>query len=153
MNLRKFLSSSSRASSTHRSSADGSAPDASARHASSQHAPSKNASEQTTIERRKYPRREAHVQIELHPENCDIPMHLETTDLSRGGCYIQLMTPLPVGMKAMAKLWLNDQPVVAHCRVVTRHPQFGNGIMFVDFEDHGEPVLNQYMDRLISGGQ
>jgi c-di-GMP-binding flagellar brake protein YcgR len=106
-------------------------------------------SDRGTLERRAHTRHDVHVQIELHPENCDFPMRLETTDLSRGGCYIQLMMPLPVGIKAIAKLWLGDQPIVAHCRVVTKHPQYGNGIMFVDFEDQGEPLLNRYIDKVV----
>jgi hypothetical protein len=33
--------------------------------------------------------------------------------------------------------------------VVTRHPSFGNGIMFLDFEGEGGQVLNRYVDKLI----
>ncbi len=65
-------------------------------------------------------------------------MRLETTDLSRGGCYVQLMMPSPVGLRLQATLWLDGYPIVVRGLVVTRHPQFGNGIMFVDFEGQGD---------------
>jgi hypothetical protein len=55
---------------------------------------------------------------------------------------------LPLGARVQATLWLNDHPLVIRGRVVTRHPQFGNGIMFLDFEDDGEQVLARYLEGL-----
>jgi hypothetical protein len=106
----------------------------------------------TAIEhdRRRYPRRTVHVQVELRQEGIDIPLRLETTDLSRGGCYVQLMMPLPVSGRVQAKLWLDGQPIIVFGRIVTRHPQFGNGIMFMDYEGQAEVLLNQYLDAVVS---
>jgi len=99
-------------------------------------------------ERRRYPRYGVQVQIELRQEGSDVPLRLETTDLSRGGCYIQLMMTLPVATPVSATLWLGDSPVRVRGRVVTRHPQFGNGIMFIEFEGEGERILTRYLDTL-----
>jgi hypothetical protein len=46
-------------------------------------------------------------------------------------------------------LWLDEEPIVVRGLVVTRHPSFGNGIMFMDFEGDGEQVLHRYMNKLI----
>jgi PilZ domain len=100
-------------------------------------------------DRRRYPRRTVNVQIEIRPDGSDIPLRLETTDLSRGGCYVQIMLPLSLGKRLGATLWLDGEPIVVRGLVVTRHPSFGNGIMFLDFEAQGEQVLNRYMDKLI----
>jgi hypothetical protein len=100
--------------------------------------------------RRVHPRFTVNVQIELHEENSDIPMRVETTDLSRGGCYVQLMMPLNVGGRIRAKLWLDGETIVARGRVVTRHPEFGNGIMFLDFEGEGEKLLKRYLAAVVS---
>lgn len=78
-------------------------------------------------------------------------MRLETTDLSRNGCYVQLLIPLPVGTKVHATLWLDGYPVVIGGRVVTRHPQFGNGIMFLEFEADAEQQLKRYLDAIATG--
>ena len=94
------------------------------------------------------PRCTVQVQIELRQEGNDVPMRLETTDLSRGGCYIQRMIPLSVGIRLQATLWLDGYPIVVRGLVVTRHPQFGNGIMFVDFERDGEKLLQQYLNAI-----
>jgi PilZ domain-containing protein len=101
-------------------------------------------------DRRRYPRRTVQVQVELRAEGSDVPLRMETTDLSRGGCYIQLMIPLPVDGRVQIKLWLDGKPIVIRGRIVTRHPQFGNGIMFMDYEGQAEVLLHQYLDAIVS---
>ena len=103
----------------------------------------------TPADRRKFVRYTVRVQIEIRPEGVEIPMRLETSDLSRSGCYVQVMMPLPVGMRLQATLWLDGKPIVVRGLVVTSHPQFGNGIMFVDYEGDAEPLLNKYLDAVV----
>jgi hypothetical protein len=110
--------------------------------------PSKSAV--TASERRRHGRYTVNVQIEVHQEGSDVPMRLVTTDLSRGGCYIQTMIPLSVGRRVRATLWLDGCAVVFGGLVVTRHPQFGNGIMFVEIEGEGEQLLARYLDGIVS---
>jgi hypothetical protein len=102
----------------------------------------------TESNRRLHARYTVQVQIEIRQEGSDIPMRLETTDLSLGGCYIQLMIPLSVGIRLQATLWLDGYPIVIRGLVVTRHPQFGNGIMFVEIEGQGEQLLIRYLDAI-----
>ena len=99
-------------------------------------------------DRRVYPRYTVQVQIELHEDGSDVPLRLQTSDLSRGGCYVQLIMTLPLGTYVRATLWLGDLPVRFRGRVVTRHPQFGNGIMFLDFEGDGAQILARYLDTI-----
>ena len=104
----------------------------------------------TGPERRHHPRYSVHVPVEIHEDNSNVPMRLETTDISRGGCYIQLMIPLSVGIRLHMTLWIDGSPVIAKGLVVTRHPQFGNGIMFVEFEGEGEKILQGYLENIIA---
>lgn len=99
-------------------------------------------------ERRANPRFTVQVQIELHEGASNVPIRTETSDLSRGGCYVQLNSTLTPGNYVSGKLWLDDAPVLFRGRVVTCHPQFGNGIMFLEFEANGEHVLNRYLDMI-----
>jgi PilZ domain len=101
-------------------------------------------------DRRLHPRHALQVQVELREEVADVPVRLETTDLSRGGCYVQLLMPLPVGIRVRITLWLDNCCLVIHGRVVTRHPQFGNGIMFLEFEGEGEQLLKRYLDAIVT---
>jgi hypothetical protein len=102
----------------------------------------------TEPDRRQHPRYTVQVPIEIRQEDSDLPMRLETTDLSRGGCYIQLISALPLGARIQVTLWLGGYPVVIQGRVVTRHPQFGNGIMFLEFEGEGDQLLNRYLEAI-----
>lgn len=102
----------------------------------------------STRDRRQHARYTLQVPMELYQEESDVPMRLETTDLSLGGCYIQTMMPLTVGTRLHATLWLNGNSVVVRGLVVTRHPQFGNGIMFVEFENDGEARLRKYLTSI-----
>jgi len=99
-------------------------------------------------DRRRHPRYSVQVQIELREDGNDVPMRANTTDLSRGGCYVELMMTLPVGTNVTATLWVSNCSLRMQGRVVTRHPQFGNGIKFLEFKDGGEKVLAQYLDAI-----
>jgi len=99
-------------------------------------------------DRRAHPRLQLEVQIELRKEGSDVPYRLQTTDLSKGGCYVQMMMTIPVGTWVKATLWLSDSPVRVRARVVTSHPQFGNGLMFTEFEGRGKQILESYLDAM-----
>lgn len=99
-------------------------------------------------DRRRYPRYSVHLPLELHVEGSNVPMRLETTDISRNGCYIETHMPFSVGTKIEAKLWLGGTRVLARGRIVTSHPQFGNGIMFLEFQDDGQERLQTFLDSL-----
>ena len=102
------------------------------------------------VERRRDPRFSVQVQIELREEDKDVPIRTETSDLSRGGCYVQLNLTLSLGTYINGKFWLGDSAITFRGRVVTCHPQFGNGIMFLQFEGNGEQVLTRYLEANIS---
>jgi hypothetical protein len=70
-------------------------------------------------------------------------------DLSHAGCYIELMMPLSVGTPIQATLWLDGHPTVIRGRVITCHPQYGNGMMFEKFEDQAEQLLQQCLDGVL----
>ncbi len=101
-------------------------------------------------ERRLYPRSSVRVPLELRLEGSAAPLRLETTELSRNGCSVAMAAPLPVSIRVQATLSLGQQPVLVRGRVVTRHPEFGNGIMFLEFQGDGEEQLRSYLDSLRS---
>jgi hypothetical protein len=102
----------------------------------------------THPDRRLNPRYTVQIPIDLRQEDTAASLRLETTDLSRGGCYVHLIKTLVLGTYVQATLWVDKCPVRVRGRVVTRHPQFGNGIMFLDFQDNGEQLLSRYLDAI-----
>jgi len=101
-------------------------------------------------DRRLHPRYTVQVPIDLRQEGTTTSLYLETTDLSRGGCYVHLIKTLVLGTYIEAILWLDNCPVQVRGRVVTRHPEFGNGIMFLDFKANGEQLLTRYLEAITS---
>ncbi len=67
--------------------------------------------------------------MELYTEDSASPIRGATTDLSRGGCYIDTFFPFPVGTTIELKLQLDDTLLVLGA-LVTCDPQVGNGIKF-----------------------
>jgi hypothetical protein len=102
-------------------------------------------------ERRKHERYTVQVQIEIHAEGSATPVRLTTIDLSRGGCYVQVADQFALGVRVLATLWLDGHSIQIHGVVVTRHPQFGNGIMFIEFEGEGERLLGRYLEAVTTG--
>jgi hypothetical protein len=101
-----------------------------------------------TPERRQHPRYRVHLPLELRVEGSDVPIRLETADVSRNGCYIETNMPFSVGTQVEAKLWLGETRILVRGRIVTCHPQFGNGIMFLVYDGDSEQRLRAFLDAI-----
>ena len=96
-------------------------------------------------ERRKYPRTKAAIPIEFKPEGASVASHAETADLSLVGCYIEMSFTLPVGTMLDLVLWVEDERLAAKGIVVTHHPQFGNGIEFLNMSQENQAKLTHLL--------
>ena len=97
-------------------------------------------------DRRRHMRVQIGVQIEIRPEGTSVPMRLETSDLSLGGCYIEMALTLDVGTRVDIVLWVEQQKLTTRGVVVTRHPQFGNGIVFAGMCLESKRQLHTFLD-------
>ncbi len=100
------------------------------------------------LDRRRYPRYTVQVPIEIQVEGHDEAFLAETSDLSRNGCYVRLQNPLPIARWVHAVLTLDGIVIQVEGRIVTRHPEFGNGIMFLKMPDREEKVLATYLEAV-----
>jgi hypothetical protein len=75
-------------------------------------------------------------------------MRLETTDVSLGGCYVEMAFTLDIGTKLDMVFWLGEQRIVTTGIVVTRHSQIGNGIAFTGMSSHDRDMLRRFQDSL-----
>ncbi|HXM61898.1 MAG TPA: PilZ domain-containing protein [Terriglobales bacterium] len=96
-------------------------------------------------ERRRHPRSKVAIPIEFKPEGAAVTSHAETADLSLFGCYVEMSFTLPVGTKIDLILWVEDARLPTRALVVTRHPQFGNGIEFLDMSEENRDKLEQFL--------
>jgi c-di-GMP-binding flagellar brake protein YcgR len=97
-------------------------------------------------ERRQYSRIQMAIQIELRPDGTNVPIRLQTSDFSLGGCYVEMALTLEVGTRLDIVLWLGQQKITMRGIVVTRHPQFGNGISFLSVSPENEERLRSLLE-------
>jgi len=96
-------------------------------------------------ERRRFPRAKVGIPIEFKPEGAAVASHAETADLSLIGCYVEMSFTLPVGTKLDLVLWVDDHRLPTKGIVVTHHPQFGNGIEFLDISQEDRNKLAHFL--------
>ena len=70
----------------------------------------------------------------LHPERTTVPIRVTATDVSGSGCYVETLSPFPVGAGLDAELWLGEERVTTRALVRTSDPRVGMGIEFVGFK-------------------
>jgi hypothetical protein len=104
-------------------------------------------------ERRKYPRTKTTIPIEFKPEGAAVASHAETADLSLSGCYVEMSFTLPVGSNLDVVLWVEDSRLATKAVVVTHHPQFGNGIKFLDMPKEDQDRLDHFLKSCESASE
>jgi len=97
-------------------------------------------------ERRKYPRLKLHLPVEIRADNTASSIHVSTTDLSLGGCYIESIFPFPVGTTLDLRLQIGDTTVPIAATVVTSDPQVGNGILFARMLPEDRRALETFLN-------
>jgi c-di-GMP-binding flagellar brake protein YcgR len=102
------------------------------------------------LERRSFPRVPIAVQAELTVVGNSAPIRLATSDLSAGGCYVQMALTLEVATRLKVVLWLGQKKLSLEGKVVTRHPQFGNGIEFTGVSCSTRAHLQRFLDQIVS---
>jgi c-di-GMP-binding flagellar brake protein YcgR len=96
-------------------------------------------------DRRRYPRAKVSIPIEFKPEGASVASRAETADLSLVGCYVEMSFTLPVGSKLDLVLWVEDERITMRAIVVTNHPQFGNGIEFLNLSQEDQAKLADFL--------
>jgi len=96
--------------------------------------------------RREHPRFKVHVQLEFCPKGSAGAIRGKTSDLSLGGCYVEMMFTFAIGTKVEMSLQVGDRTIRVMASVVTRDINIGNGIKFVDMLPVDRGALRSYLD-------
>jgi c-di-GMP-binding flagellar brake protein YcgR len=99
-------------------------------------------------ERREHNRVKAGVQIELRREGDPAAIRTKTSDISLGGCYVEMMFTLEKGTNLQVALWANGERLCCKGIVATRHPQVGNGIQFLEMSAGDRRLLENVLESL-----
>lgn len=102
--------------------------------------------DQHNPERRRYPRIKAKVPVELLCPGA-APMRTTTDEISLCGCYIETMFTMEVGTKLGVVLSVKGQNIQAKGVVVTKYPQVGNGIDFIELSHDDGRKLGEFISE------
>ncbi len=92
--------------------------------------------------RRRWARHKIAFPIALHDDRTLV--RVTATDVSGSGCYVEMLSPFPIGTGLGAELWIGTERVTTRALVRTCDPRVGMGIEFVGlktedqrrFQDH-----------------
>lgn len=99
-------------------------------------------------DKRRYPRRHAALAIELRTQGSAFPIINQTSDLSPGGCYVNLLSTFPAGTKLDIVLWAGETRLSFPGTIITADANVGNGIDFSGMSDEQRTQLQNYLDEI-----
>jgi hypothetical protein len=70
-------------------------------------------------------------------------------DLSVGGCYVTITSPLPVKSRLKIALWLDEETKIwVDGTVISSHPSVGMGVRFLDLPRRDQEAIAQFLNQL-----
>lgn len=100
------------------------------------------------VERRGAPRFACEGSVSLWQPGKKHPIFTAIADISLHGCYVNLMTPLPVASELSLLLNVDEAIIRAAASVRTSHPGVGMGLQFAAMEAAGQLALQELIARL-----
>lgn len=102
-------------------------------------------------ERRTNPRFRCTGEVDVFAEGSDLRLGASLSDISSDGCYLEMLSPLPVGTRV--QLTLNVQQMEVQAKGVVRicHPSMGMGIRFAEMSAGDQERREQLINRLAGG--
>lgn len=109
--------------------------------------PKTNSREPTAVPgRRRWARHKIAFSITLHDEQT--PLRITATDISGSGCYIEMLSPFPIGTGLGAELWIGAERVTTRALVRTCDPRVGMGIEFVGLNTEDQRRFQDYLGAI-----
>jgi hypothetical protein len=93
-------------------------------------------------EKRRFARVALRTDVRVNSRSTPSSSYGTTADVSPGGCYVELASPMPVGTEVEIFAGSDTLPFRALGRVVTSHPMFGMGVAFDDEQPEIQQLLS-----------
>jgi PilZ domain len=97
-----------------------------------------------TKNRRRYTRVKCSISVEIHPADGPV-IWGKASDLSEGGCFVEMPIPLKVDAGFEIALWLGETKLRLQGEVVSSAPGFGIGVRFVNTSPQDRDILQQHI--------
>jgi molybdopterin biosynthesis enzyme len=102
-------------------------------------------------ERRQYPRYAVRGEAEIYSQDARHPERGRLSDISRGGCFVEMMPPIAVDTKVSVVLLIAQRRIRAEGVVRSLLPNFGVGVKFVQFAPDDLAQLQEVLAALERG--
>jgi len=99
-------------------------------------------------ERRRTPRYGFIASAELIEVISDVRIVTRVSELSRFGCYLDMMNPFPVDTKVLVKISAGDAYFEGRGKIAYSQPNMGAGVMFMEIEERYVPVLERWLEDM-----
>jgi hypothetical protein len=73
-------------------------------------------------------------------------------DLNKGGCYLDMLNPLPVGSKVRIRISSDGGDLACTAVVRDSQPGMGMGVSFADLNDAQKGLIDSWIEKLGSPG-
>jgi hypothetical protein len=102
-------------------------------------------------EKRRTPRYIFIASAELYDERTDVRVASRVSELSKHGCYLDMMNPFPTGTLVLLKIFAGEQTFQSKAKFVYSTPNVGAGVAFLEVEPKYEFVLNGWLEEAAKG--
>ena len=99
-------------------------------------------------ERRTFPRYALRAEPEVVEAQSRTRMNARVSDLSRMGCYVEMMSPFPLGSNLKMRIMKNKTPFLAQGRVAYSSGGMGMGVRFTEVAPEQILLLEKWIDEL-----
>ena len=96
-------------------------------------------------ERRRAPRYPIIANAEVTEIASEAKLSAKTSDLSAGGCFLDMMNPSPEGTEIVVRISRADSTFTARGKVVFLFPNMGMGVMFTSVPASQQTVLEKWL--------
>jgi hypothetical protein len=103
-------------------------------------------------ERRRAPRYPFIADAEVIEIASDTKLSAKTSDVSIGGCFLDMLNPSPEGTEIQVRISHAGTTFTALGRVVFIFPNMGMGVVFTRVEDNQLAALQKWLAELSGGG-
>jgi hypothetical protein len=100
-----------------------------------------------TIEGRQHPRYRCQNSVEVHLHQ-GASFWGTVTDLSKGGCYVEIPIPMEPGTKLKVGIWIGQEKAWAEAQVAHRTPGMGIGLKFLEISDQDLDLIGRFVGSL-----
>src|ERR1700685_2621950 len=99
-------------------------------------------------ERRVHPRYSLSAEAEIVESKSRTKMSARVSDLSRVGCYVEMMSPFPLGAQVKMRIMKNKTPFLAQASVAYAAEGMGMGVKFAALEPAQVLMLEKWIREL-----